>query len=141
MKYLLIAFLFTSLSSRLQAQQENLYKFTSRKLIEKPHPSREFVLWLTDNNKKIGTIEASNPYAKVTVVFTIDTNGVVVKPMVLRGIGDGYDEYAQQLFKKNPHKWIPGKTKEGVVRTEVYYRINFQKEENLIVNDSGMPVK
>ncbi|HEX8549422.1 MAG TPA: hypothetical protein VF691_20845 [Cytophagaceae bacterium] len=141
MKYLLIAFLFISLSSRLQAQQESRYKFTSRKLIEKPQPSREFVQWIKDNNKQVGTIEPSNPYAKVTVVFTIDTNGAVIKPMVQRGIGNGYDEYAQQLIKKNPHKWIPGKTKEGAVGTEVYYRINFQKEENLIVNDSGLPVK
>ena len=75
MKYLLIAFLFTSFSSRLQAQQEILYKFTNRKLVEKPHPSAEFVQWLKDNNKKVGTIEPSNPSAKVTVVFTIDTDG------------------------------------------------------------------
>ena len=45
---------------------------------------------------------------RVYVNFVVDTNGVVTKANVLRGLGDGCDEEALRLVNNMP-KWIPGK--------------------------------
>lgn len=58
-----------------------------------------------------------------------------------RGVGQGYDEYAQQLMQSNPHPWLPGKDAQGKpVATEVFYQIDFVKNKNRLVNKENEAV-
>jgi TonB family protein len=61
---------------------------------------------------------------KVTVQFTIETNGVLSDFQVLRGLGYGCDEEVIRLIKSGP-KWSPTKRNHAAVRDKVKVRMRF----------------
>ena len=66
----------------------------------------------------------ANIEGTVYVVFTVDKEGNLVKPEILRGIGAGADEEALRLVNEAP-KWIPGSQKGQVVHVKMRIPIRF----------------
>jgi TonB family protein len=61
---------------------------------------------------------------KVTVQFTIESNGRVGEFQVLKGIGYGCDEEVIRLIKAGP-SWVPTKRNQEAVRDKVKVRLRF----------------
>jgi TonB family protein len=61
---------------------------------------------------------------KVTVQFTIETNGKLSDFRVIRGIGFGCDEEVIRLIKQGP-KWSPSKKDDEAIRDKVKVRMRF----------------
>lgn len=138
MKHLLLFLFFSAHFAWAQAQQSAVYAYDDPQLAQKPMPTVAFTQWLAENNKKLGKAApaSTKKTSKVTVVLVVDTAGKVTKPMIWRGIGQGYDAYAQQLMQSNAHPWLPGKDPQGKpVATEVYYQIDF------VTNKSRVAIK
>lgn len=143
MKHRLLFLFFSAHFVLAQAQQSEVYAYADPQLVQKPIPTEAFTQWLAENNKKLGQAApaSTKKTSKVTVVLVVDTAGKVTKPMIWRGIGQGYDAYAQQLMQSNPHPWLPGKDAQGKpVATEVYYQIDFVKNKNRLVNKENEAV-
>ncbi|MDF2159066.1 hypothetical protein [Algoriphagus sp. CAU 1675] len=131
---ILILICFAFLTYNVKAQSEKIYDYSNPSLTIKPAPSEEFEIWLKENNQKLGVKApySSKKGTKVTLVFIVDENGRIQNPKIWRGIGQGYDEYAYELIKSNPNYWISGKTDASNVKTEVYYQLDFMKNNNSI---------
>lgn len=140
---LFILILFSAISLNINAQDKSHFEYESKELIKKPEPTDEFTSWLKENNEKLGKKApySSKKGTKVTLVFIVDENGRIQNPGVWRGIGQGYDEYAYNLFKKNPYPWIPGRSENGNVKTEVYYQLDYMKNNNTIRSKSNTLIK
>lgn len=136
MKKAVIILFFMTLALSLKAQQNAVYDYSNKELIQKPQPTPEFTSWLKENNEKLGirAPESSKIGTRVTLFFIVDKNGKLTNTSIWRGIGQGYDQYAYDLFENNPNSWVPGSTKEGNVDTEVYYQLDFIKNKNSIKN-------
>lgn len=139
--YLILLFFLLASSSSLLAQNQQVYEIDSKELVKKPVPTPEFLDWIGTNNEKLGqkAPKSSKIGTRVTLVFEVNEEGKLIDPKIWRGIGQGYDEYAWNLFKKNPHSWIPGKTSEGKVTTTIYYQLDYMKNKNRIVTKDNMP--
>ena len=138
--FLLLSLLFTA----AQAQPSAVYAYSDPQLVQKPRPTEAFTQWLAENNEKLGKAApaSTKKTTKVTVVLVIDTAGKVQEPKIWRGIGQGYDAYAQQLMQSNPHPWLPGQDAQGKpVATELYYQIDFVKNKNRVVNKENEPIE
>lgn len=61
---------------------------------------------------------------KVTVQFTIESNGKVGEFQVLKGIGYGCDEEVIRLIKEGP-RWVPTRRNKEPVRDKVKVRLRF----------------
>lgn len=132
----LLLILLSSLSFELSAQSNEVFDYTSHELTKKPQPTEEFISWFKKNNEKLGkkAPESSKKSTRVTLVFIVDENGRIQNPKVWRGIGQGYDQYAHKLLKNNPNLWAPGTIKDLAVSTQVYYQLDFIKNNNSIRN-------
>lgn len=65
----------------------------------------------------------------VYVVFTVDKEGNLAKPEILRGIGAGADEEALRLVNEAP-KWIPGSQRGQTVHVKMRIPIRFKLARN-----------
>jgi hypothetical protein len=139
--YLSLLFFLLASSTTVVAQNQKAYEFDSWDLIKKPVPTAEFLDWIGKNNEKLGqkAPKSSKIETRVTLVFQINEEGKLIDPKIWRGIGQGYDEYAWNLFRKNPHSWNPGETSGGKVTTTVYYQLDYMKNKNRIVSKDNMP--
>ena len=125
------------------AQKETIYSCEGSEIKIKPSPTKEFTEWIAANNEKIGKAApaSSKKDTKVTLVFVVDKDGNVIDPKIWRGIGQGYDEYAYKLIKANPFKWIPGQiVGNETVNTEVYYQLDYIKNNNRIMTKENRPL-
>ncbi|NMM47924.1 hypothetical protein [Marinigracilibium pacificum] len=141
MRNLFVLLFLLGLSFTSYSQEEKVYAYNDEELIEKPAPTPEFTKWIKKNNEKIGKSapHSTKETTKVTLVFLVDKQGDLKKIFIARGIGQGYDEYAHKLFTENPHKWTPGKnSKSEPVVTEVYYRLDYIKNKNKVVNGDNL---
>jgi hypothetical protein len=126
------------------AQNGYTFAYESRKLEIKPSPTSEFTQWFLENNEKFGKVAplSTRSTTKVTLVFVVDKEGNILEPQIWRGIGQGYDAYALNLIRNNPFKWNPGKNKNNEsVDTEVYYQLDFVKNDNKIMSKENYPVR
>ena len=62
---------------------------------------------------------------KVFIWVTIDENGRVLDPLVIKGIGGGCDEEAMNIVKRYP-KWVPGRHSGKVVKQKCTVSITFK---------------
>lgn len=139
--FIIFLLLFAS-GSTLFAQAQKVYEIDSKELIKKPVPTVEFLSWLESNNEKIGQKApySSKKGTKVTLVFEINEDGNLIAPKIWRGIGQGYDEYAWNLIKENPHGWVAGETSSGKVSTTVYFQLDYMKNRNRVVTKENKPI-
>ena len=71
----------------------------------------------------------ANIEGTVYVVFTVDKEGSLVMPEILRGIGAGADEEALRLVNEAP-KWIPGSHRGRIVNVKMRIPIRFKLARN-----------
>ncbi|RFS17697.1 energy transducer TonB [Emticicia sp. C21] len=138
----IIIFLLLS-TIKIFAQNDAIYSYQGSVLKIKPSPTKEFTEWIAANNEKLGKAApaSSKKDSKVTLVFVVAKDGNVIDPKIWRGIGQGYDEYAYKLIKANPFKWIPGETSgKEIVNTEVYYQLDYIKNNNRIMTKDNHPL-
>ena len=143
MKNLCIIFLLFLSFTKSFAQNEAIHSYEESEIKIKPTPTKEFTEWIAANNEKIGKAApaSSKRDTKVTLVFVIDKDGNLINPKIWRGIGQGYDEYAYKLIKANPFKWLPGQTTSNeTVNTEVYYQLDYIKNNNRIMTKDNRPL-
>ena len=62
---------------------------------------------------------------KVTLKFTIDTDGNLVDLKVLRGVDSSLDKEALRVVSKSP-KWTPGRQRDKAVRVSYTFPVVFQ---------------
>ena len=126
------------------AQETKIYSCESGELKVKPSPTTEFTEWLATHNEKIGKAApaSTKKTTRVTLVFVVDKEGNLLNPKIWRGIGQGYDVYAHTLITGNPFKWLPGQIKDNVpVDTEVYYELDYIKNNNRLMTKANEPLR
>ena len=64
----------------------------------------------------------------VYVNFTIEKDGNISNPRILRGIGSGYDEETLRVIKLMP-KWIPGEENGQTVRVQYNLPVKFKLDD------------
>ena len=74
--------------------------------------SNEFVKWVNEQLKDPKKAIEDKVEGRVTLKFTVDTDGSVRDVTVLRGIREDIDEAAKQIVCSSP-KWTPGKHADG----------------------------
>jgi len=67
------------------------------------------------------------------VIFIVNKEGNVKDSIICRWTGLGYDAEVQRQVKENPHKWSPGMLNGEVVRSRLYYQIDFIENKNVFV--------
>lgn len=77
-----------------------------------PGGQRELMQWIKDNLRYPESALENHLEGKVIVKFTIEKDGSVTEPKVVRGVNDEFDAEALRLVKLMP-KWQPG-TNNGV---------------------------
>jgi hypothetical protein len=146
MKKLLLILLITfTYSPFIFSQQGNAILYEDPSLTIKPSPVDKEIYdeWIKQHNKLYGSDPSSGPgvLLRVVIVFTVDTIGNVVNPLIWRGIGFGYDEEARRLIKANPNIWTPGSMDGKLVNTSVYYMIDFTTNKNCILTKNSTKIK
>ena len=62
---------------------------------------------------------------RVTLQFTVETNGQVTNVKVLRGVDPSLDKEAVKVVSSSP-KWTPGKQRDRAVRVTYTFPVIFQ---------------
>ena len=88
-----------------------------------PNGQQEMLKFIV-NNINIKQSEF-NGCTKVYVQFTIERNGEISKPRIIKGCNNILDREAMNVVKKLP-KWIPGKIHNTSVRVKYTLPINFE---------------
>lgn len=90
-----------------------------------PEPGFDVNRYLAENLKYPKEAEKANIEGRVVTQFTVNEDGSIIDPKVLRGIGHGCDEEALRLIKGMP-KWKPGKQNGKAVKVKYNLPITFR---------------
>ncbi|MCK4751640.1 MAG: TonB family protein, partial [Bacteroidales bacterium] len=83
-----------------------------------------FRSWIA-NNLRYPDIAAENGISgKVYVQFAVNSKGVVVDAVVVRGVDPALDKEASRVVMSSP-KWAPGKQRGKSVKVQFTFPINF----------------
>jgi len=96
--------------------------------VDMTHPesgNRSFKQYLERNIRYPEQARINKVEGRVTVQFTVETDGSLTNFIVLRGIGSGCDEELIRLIKEGP-KWIPTKKDNVPVQDKAKVRLKFQ---------------
>jgi len=84
-----------------------------------------FRQYLEKNLRYPEQAKANKVEGRVTVQFTVETNGTLTSFAIIRGIGSGCDEELVRLIKEGS-KWIPTKKDNVPVQDKVKVRLKFE---------------
>jgi len=90
-----------------------------------PEPGFDINRYLAENLKYPREAEKENIEGRVVTQFTVNEDGSIGDPKVMRGIGHGCDEEALRLIKGMP-KWKPGKQNGKAVKVKYNLPITFR---------------
>lgn len=119
---------------------------------EFPGGTRGLSEFLANNLKYPAAARRAHVSGKVFLEFTIDENGVVKEPRVVKGIGFGCDEEAMRIMGIMPN-WTPAKQNGNPVAMSYQLPIGFELEKaaanptftegpvKIIFNGKGSPFK
>ena len=85
----------------------------------------EFSLWVNKHLRYPNIAKENGVQGRVTVQFTIETDGSVTNVRVLRGVDESLDREAVRVVSRSP-KWTPGKNKGKNVRVTYTFPVIFQ---------------
>jgi protein TonB len=91
-------------------------------LAEFPGGMGAFQKFFAKNLKIENEVIGDGLFGRIYVCFEVDTNGVVLNPVVKRGANAEVDKAIVNVFKKMPC-WIPGKECGKVVRQKLVYPV------------------
>ena len=81
--------------------------------------------WLQQNVRYPELAQQNNVQGKVTVKFTVEKDGSITDPVIVKGVDKELDKEAIRVVKKMP-KWKPGKNNGQAVRSYFFLPVNFQ---------------
>ena len=81
--------------------------------------------WIANELKYPAIAQENGVQGRVTVRFTINADGSVVDPVILRGVDPHLDKEALRVIGKMP-KWKPGKQRGKPVRVKYTVPVNFR---------------
>ena len=134
-KYFLILFLLLSpisLPATTQqgddnTTQEHLFIETETQAVF-PGGQGALMTWIKDNLKYPENARESHIEGKVIMRLTIEKDGTVTNPRVVRGVNEELNAEALRLASIMP-KWAPGKNNGMPVRTYYIVPINFRLQQ------------
>jgi protein TonB len=88
-----------------------------------------FSNWVKQNLVYPSVALENNVSGKITLQFTVNTNGDVIDVKVLRGTDPAIDEEAVRVIQSSP-KWTPARQNGVLVKQRFYIPINFQVQSN-----------
>ncbi len=81
--------------------------------------------FIFDNLKYPEAAKKANIQGTVIVQFSVDTDGSIIEPTILKSLGGGCDEEVLRMMGQMP-KWIPGKKEGKTVKVEMKLPIQFK---------------
>ncbi len=113
--------------------------------VEKPQPEKIFeaveqpaefpggrsalAKWLNNNLRYPEVAQANNIQGRVVVKFTVEKDGSISNPTVVRGVDKDLDREAIRVVKKMP-RWNAGKNNGVAVRSYFNLPVNFKLQQN-----------
>lgn len=113
--------------------------------VEKPQPEKIFeaveqpaefpggrsalAKWLSNNLRYPEVAQANNIQGRVVVKFTVEKDGSISNPTVVRGVDKDLDREAIRVVKKMP-RWNAGKNNGVAVRSYFNLPVNFKLQQN-----------
>lgn len=113
--------------------------------VEKPQPEKIFeaveqpaefpggrsalAKWLSNNLRYPEVAQANNIQGRVVVKFTVEKDGSISNPTVVRGVDKDLDREAIRVVKKMP-RWNAGKNNGVAVRSYFNLPVNFKLQRN-----------
>ena len=113
--------------------------------VEKPQPEKIFeaveqpaefpggrsalAKWLRNNLRYPEVAQANNIQGRVVVKFTVEKDGSISNPTVVRGVDKDLDREAIRVVKKMP-RWNAGKNNGVAVRSYFNLPVNFKLQQN-----------
>lgn len=85
----------------------------------------QFSRWVNANLKYPEIARENGVSGRVTLQFTIETDGSVANVKVLRGVDSSLDKEAVRIVSSSP-KWKPGKQRDRAVRVTYNFPVVFQ---------------
>lgn len=80
--------------------------------------------WISNNLRYPELAQANGIEGTVTVKFTVEKDGHLTDPVIVKGVDKDLDKEAIRIIKKMP-KWIPGKNNGQVVRSYFTLPVSF----------------
>jgi len=87
--------------------------------------ANEFSKWVNSHLEYPEIAKENGVQGRVTLQFTVETNGAVTNVKVLRGVEASLDNEAVKVVSSSP-KWTPGKQRERPVRVTYTFPVIFQ---------------
>ena len=81
--------------------------------------------WLSSNLRYPELAQQNNVQGKVIVKFTVEKDGSITNPTVVRGVDKELDKEAIRVVRKMP-KWSPGKNNGAAVRSYFTLPVTFK---------------
>lgn len=117
------------LKSMCKEQQHNDVEISAQMVEEKPSfnggDANQFAKWVNSRLEYPRTAEKSGIQGRVTLQFTIETDGSVTNVKVLRGVEPSLDKEAIRVVSMSP-KWSPGKQGGSAVPVTYTFPVIFQ---------------
>ena len=116
------------LASDAKLEDEDLIFVPVDRMPEFPGGEDALYEFLAKNIKYPQTAQDSNIQGTVYVQFTVDKDGSIINPKVVRDIGGGCGEEALRVVKMMP-KWKPGDQRGVKIRTQFNLPITFSLDD------------
>lgn len=87
--------------------------------------ANEFSKWVNSNLQYPEIAKENGVQGRVTLQFTVETDGRVTNVKVLRGVDPSLDKEAVKVVSSSP-KWKPGKQRDRAVRVTYTFPVIFQ---------------
>ncbi len=87
--------------------------------------ANEFSKWVNSNLQYPEIAKENGVQGRVTLQFTVETDGRVTNVKVLRGVDPSLDKEAVKVVSSSP-KWTPGKQRDRAVRVTYTFPVIFQ---------------
>lgn len=87
--------------------------------------ANEFSKWVNSNLKYPSIAQANGVEGRVTLQFTVNTDGSVSNVKVLRGVDSSLDNEAVRVVSMSP-KWTPGRQRDRAVKVTYTFPVIFK---------------
>nr|WP_299202465.1 TonB family protein [uncultured Brumimicrobium sp.] len=87
--------------------------------------SEEMNKYIKENFQFPKSLTSESPYGRAFVEITVDTDGSIKNPKILKGISEELDEELLRVVKNMPN-WIPAENKDGKAKSIVRFPVNFR---------------
>ena len=109
----------------LEVSENIICQFESYDRPEFPGGTQKLIYFISKNLEYPFPDQVAHKEGKVFVKFLVNTRGNISNPIVIKGLGNGYDEEALRILKKMP-KWKAGKENGKKIPIKMILPISFK---------------